>query len=87
MSKRTTKKDLLLSLQLYYKKHNKPPKRPSTASLLGYHGCTFARHFGSWNNALEAAKIPLNRKPGRPAIAVQCMSCGAQIERNPSQIR
>lgn len=60
-----TKEQLLELLQNYYKEHNNTPSTREFDSDKKYPNVvTYKRHFGSWNNALELAGLPLKqRKP------------------------
>lgn len=59
---------LLQLLKTYYKEHNKTPSTREFDSDSKYpNTVTYKRHFGSWNNALELAGLPLKQR--RPKVS------------------
>ena len=68
---------LLQLLQEYYKEHNKTPSTREFDSDKKYpNTVTYKRHFGSWNNALDLAGLPLKqRKPKVQYSKEYMLSC------------
>lgn len=63
-----SKKQLLDLLQSYYTEHNKTPSTREFNSNKEYpNAVTYKRHFGSWNNALELAGLPVKQR--KPEVA------------------
>jgi len=57
-----TRDILIEELMYFYDKHGRSPKRREMGNNNGY-PCleTFREVFGTWNQALEAAGLPINR--------------------------
>lgn len=74
---------IIKQLKKYYKKYNKSPISTNLTKF------TFTRRqvvymFGSWNKALLAAKIPLNRN--KPKL-VQCYLCNKVLLRQVKDLK
>lgn len=52
-----TDDELIEELNRFYQEND---RSPTIRDTLKYGGCTFANRFGTWNNALEKAGLPLN---------------------------
>ena len=64
------KEILLQRLKDYYKQYGKAPVKNNYSNVV-----TIIKYFGSWNNALKEAEIPINREQqiARPIVA--CAAC------------
>lgn len=72
-----SEEQLLQALREYYKEYNKTPSTREFDSDKKYpNTVTYKRYFGSWNNALELAGLPLKqRKPKVPYTKEYMLDC------------
>lgn len=86
MKQKRTKQEIIKELQHYYEEYGERPK----AKLANTAAFSFSRRrvitvFESWNNALLASGIPINKS--FDVIMVNCLECDKPIQRNHSRIQ
>ncbi len=77
-----TKEFIIEYLKDYYEKHKKIPL--STDKNNPFNGKTVSNKFGSWNNALISANIPLKYNKAKD---VECKNCGKKFRKHVNQIK
>lgn len=75
MTKPITKEMIIKVLHDFYRKHN---KSPTNRDKLLYSKDLIINRFKSWNNALKAAKLPLNKNE---CLYVYCKECNKKIKK------
>lgn len=76
-----TDEDLLNILKNYYKEYGKSPKICNIQQ-----STIIKRRFGSWNNGLILAELPLNMKTPEPPRNVICKQCGTLFKKQVCEI-
>jgi hypothetical protein len=85
MPTKITKELIISHLQDYYNTNCEIPKKTNYKKYNFPFGCTSIRsNFGSWNNALKEANIPLYRQC---PIEVNCLQCNILFKKQISQIK
>lgn len=74
-----TKEQLINNLQEYYKNNNMSPTMRNIKNKNSY-----LKIFGTWNNALVEANIPLNKSLSKQEV--DCANCGNKLFKLPSEI-
>ena len=83
MSKIYTDKFLISELQRFYRENDEAPTQLDMQGKFGYPSfITYISHFGSWNNALEIANLPLNQTRERRTGLEICSKCGCKKIKN-----
>ena len=79
----STKEEISFHANEFYKQHRRSP-RLKDISNLPFSKLTVVRTFGTWNNMLRYANLPLNRYP--PQI-LRCENCKKMFRKQMKEIR
>lgn len=76
-----TNEELLQALRDYYTKHGVPPTKTNFPGKT-----TYQRRFGSWNESIKLAGLPVNYERHETVI-VQCAQCNIKFPKEHAQIK
>lgn len=84
MTRKYTKDELISELQRFHRENGRVPKIKDIQTKFGYPDFNnYRNHFGSWNNALKAAGLKINKIQSSLDRTETCLYCGKRADEIP----